>query len=318
MKQILKSYSEKNGTPHSKDTLTVSLIEGEADACCSSPKGTKVAPELSGRYPCWRACRGGHGAAPRDMGGQVLGIQNSINIGLNLRRFLLSVRQSATHFTKTSSVISLTAINTLFSAKPMRAYCGRKGTPHYHRRLTDGDAHQPTPPTSRLEGRNHDWRHLYNRDIISLPDAWEYPWYAAWDSAFHMIPMARIDPAFAKDQLILFLREWYMHPNGQIPAYGTFDVNESTGTWSCWQVYLRTGRNDRIFGPLFPQIIPEFPWWINRKDPDGHNLFAGGFLGLDNIGIFDRSKPLPGGGQLRQADGTAWIGFFCAHVDHRP
>ena len=168
-----------------------------------------------------------------------------------------------------------------------------------------------------LTGRNHDWRHLYNRDIISLPDAWEYPWYAAWDSAFHMIPMARVDPAYAKEQLILFLREWYMHPNGQIPAYefAFDDVNPPVHAWACWQVYKRTGRKDRTFlARCFHKLSLNFTWWINRKDPDGHNLFAGGFLGLDNIGIFDRSKPLPGGGQLRQADGTAWMGFFCAHM----
>jgi hypothetical protein len=182
----------------------------------------------------------------------------------------------------------------------------------------EGDPAQPTPPPSRFTGRNWDWGHLYNRDIISMPDKWEYPWYAAWDLAFHMIPFARIDPHFAKEQLILFLREWYMHPNGQIPAYefAFSDVNPPVHAWACWRVYKITGvrgKRDRDFlERAFQKLLLNFTWWVNRKDPEGRNLFAGGFLGLDNIGVFDRSKPLPTGGHLEQADGTAWMAFYCA------
>jgi len=182
----------------------------------------------------------------------------------------------------------------------------------------DGDPEQPPPPAGHQQGRNRDWPHLFNRDVISMPDKWEYPWYAAWDLAFHMLPMARVDGEFAKDQLLLFLREWYMHPNGQIPAYefAFSDVNPPVHAWACWRVYKMTGtrgHRDRVFlRRSFHKLLINFTWWVNRKDPQGRNLFAGGFLGLDNIGVFDRSRPLPGGQHLEQADGTAWMAFYCA------
>ncbi len=181
----------------------------------------------------------------------------------------------------------------------------------------EGDPAQPRPPDGRQDGRNSDWPHLFNRDIISMPDKWEYPWFAAWDLAFHMIPFARIDPHFAKEQLNLFLREWYMHPNGQIPAYewNLSDVNPPVHAWACWRVYKMTGPRggrDRLFlARVFQKLLVNFTWWVNRKDVRGRHLFAGGFLGLDNIGVFDRSKPLPTGGHLEQADGTAWMAFYC-------
>ncbi len=181
----------------------------------------------------------------------------------------------------------------------------------------DGDKAQPTPPTSRKAGRNADWRHLNNRDIISMPDKWEYPWYAAWDLAFQTIPFAHLDPQFAKDQLVLLLREWYMHPSGQIPAYefAFGDVNPPVHAWAVWRVYKMSGKRgerDRVFlARCFQKLLLNFTWWVNRKDPSGKNLFSGGFLGLDNIGVFDRSQPLPTGGTLEQADGTAWMAFYC-------
>jgi hypothetical protein len=181
----------------------------------------------------------------------------------------------------------------------------------------DGDPSQPPPAESRKHVRNFDWPTLFNRDVISMPDKWEYPWYAAWDLAFHMLPMARVDGEFAKEQLLLFLREWYMHPNGQIPAYewAFSDVNPPVHAWACWRVYKMTGtrgHRDRLFlRRAFHKLLINFTWWVNRKDPHGRNLFAGGFLGLDNIGVFDRSKPLPMGGHLEQADGTAWMAFYC-------
>ncbi len=182
----------------------------------------------------------------------------------------------------------------------------------------EGDPDQPPPPESRRHGRNHDWPHLFNRDVISMPDKWEYPWYAAWDLAFHMIPMAKVDPEFAKSQLALFLREWYMHPNGQIPAYefAFSDVNPPVHAWACWRAYKMTGprggRDRGFLARVFTKLLLNFTWWVNRKDVEGNHLFSGGFLGLDNIGVFDRSKPLPGGGHLEQADGTAWMAFYCA------
>ncbi len=180
----------------------------------------------------------------------------------------------------------------------------------------DGDPAFPPPPQQRREGRNTTWTHLYSEDVISMPDKWEYPWFAAWDLAFHMIPMAEVDPDFAKAQLELFLREWYMHPNGQIPAYEfEFDaVNPPVHAWAAWRVYKMTaprGERDRAFlESVFQKLLLNFTWWVNRKDTEGNDLFEGGFLGLDNIGVFDRNKPLPDGGQLQQADGTAWMAFY--------
>jgi hypothetical protein len=185
------------------------------------------------------------------------------------------------------------------------------------REWLSGDPAQPAPPAERHFGRNREWTHLFNRDIVSMPDKWEYPWFAAWDLAFHMIPFSKIDPHFAKKQLILFLREWYMHPNGQIPAYefAFGDVNPPVHAWAAWRVYKMTGsrgqRDTAFLESVFQKLLVNFTWWVNRKDAEGNNLFSGGFLGLDNIGVFDRSKPLPTGGFLQQADGTAWMGFYC-------
>jgi hypothetical protein len=181
----------------------------------------------------------------------------------------------------------------------------------------DGDPGQPPPPASRKTGRNSGWRHLYNRDVISVPDTWEYPWYAAWDLAFHTVVFSRLDPHFAKDQLVLFLREWFMHPNGQIPAYefAFGDVNPPVHAWAAWRVYKMTAarglRDTTFLARVFQKCILNFTWWVNRKDVEGNNLFGGGFLGLDNIGVFDRSRPLRNGATLEQADGTAWMAFYC-------
>ena len=193
---------------------------------------------------------------------------------------------------------------------------------HYDvRAWLEGDPAQPAPPPERKHGRNKEWAHLYNADIVSMPDKWEYPWYAAWDLAFHCIPLAQIDPDFAKEQLILMLREWYMHPNGQLPAYewAFGDVNPPVHAWAAWRVYkiekrIR-GKADRAFlEKVFHKLLLNFTWWVNRKDPDGMNVFQGGFLGLDNIGVFDRSAPLPTGGHLEQSDGTSWMGMYCLNM----
>jgi len=183
---------------------------------------------------------------------------------------------------------------------------------------SEGDPSQPPPPDARVQGRNRDWMHFHARDVLSMPDKWEYPWFAAWDLAFHMIPLAEIDPDFAKAQLVLLLREWYMHPNGQMPAYefAFSDVNPPVHAWACWRVYKMTaprGERDRTFlSRVFQKLLINFTWWVNRKDVAGKHIFSGGFLGLDNIGVFDRSRPLPTGGHLEQADGTAWVAFYSA------
>lgn len=185
----------------------------------------------------------------------------------------------------------------------------------------DGDPASPEPPASRGRGRNKDWKHLYNSDVISIPDKWEYPWYAAWDLAFHTLPIAIVDAQFAKEQLMLMLREWYMHPNGQIPAYewAFGDVNPPVHAWAALRVYQiekkRTGRGDRKFlARVYQKLLLNFTWWVNRKDAEGKNVFEGGFLGLDNIGVFDRSQPLPVGGKLVQSDGTSWMAMYCLNM----
>ncbi|HNV26699.1 MAG TPA: glucosidase [Nitrospira sp.] len=188
-------------------------------------------------------------------------------------------------------------------------------------RWLKGDPAGPEPPLERLRGRNADWTHLYNADVISMPDKWEYPWYAAWDLAFHCLPIALVDSRFAKDQLVLMLREWYMHPNGQIPAYewAFGDVNPPVHAWAAWRVYKiekkRKGVGDRVFlERVFHKLLLNFTWWVNRKDAEGKNIFQGGFLGLDNIGVFDRSKPLPTGGHIEQSDATSWMGMYCLNM----
>ena len=190
---------------------------------------------------------------------------------------------------------------------------------HYEvRTWLNGDPGQPAPPPERKRGRNRDWTNLYNERVMSMPDSWEYPWYAAWDLAFHCITLAVIDPGFAKDQLDMLMREWYQHPNGQLPAYewNFGDVNPPVLAWAAWRVYKieqkHWGHTDRAFlERVFHKLLINFTWWVNRKDTEGNNVFSGGFLGLDNIGAFDRSAELPNGGHLEQSDGTSWMGMFC-------
>ena len=193
---------------------------------------------------------------------------------------------------------------------------------HYDvQRWLDGDPAQPPPPPERWHGRNHAWTNLNNHDVISMPDKWEYPWYAAWDLAFHTIPLAMVDPQLAKDQLVLLLREWFMHPNGQLPAYewSFGDVNPPVHAWAAMRVYQierrATGVADvRFLERVFHKLLINFTWWVNRKDADGRNVFQGGFLGLDNIGVFNRSEQLPGGARLDQSDGTSWMAMFCLNM----
>ncbi|MBW4692695.1 MAG: glucosidase [Lyngbya sp. HA4199-MV5] len=185
----------------------------------------------------------------------------------------------------------------------------------------NGDPTEPTPPVERKHGRNHDWTHLYNDDVLSMPDKWEYPWFASWDLAFHCIPLTMLDPEFAKRQLSVLTREWYMHPNGQLPAYewAFGDVNPPVHAWAALRVYQieqkMYGRTDHPFlERVFQKLLLNFTWWVNRKDVEGNNVFQGGFLGLDNIGVFDRSAKLPNGGYINQADGTSWMGMYCLNM----
>ena len=206
-----------------------------------------------------------------------------------------------------------------------QAFAGLLWTKQYYHfdipRWLDGDPAQPPPPPERKMGRNRDWRHLNTADVLSMPDSWEYPWFAAWDLAFHAVAFAAIDLEFAKAQLLVMTREWYMHPNGQLPAYewAFGDVNPPVHAWAALRVFRLerelTGTGDRDFlERIFHKLMLNFAWWVNRKDPDGRNIFQGGFLGLDNIALFDRSKPLPTGGTLDQADGTAWMAMYALNL----
>ena len=186
----------------------------------------------------------------------------------------------------------------------------------------EGDPAEPKPPPVRETGRNHEWQHLNAKDIISMPDTWEYPWFAAWDLAFHCIPLAVIDPEFAKEQLLLLGHEWFQHPNGQLPAYewAFGDVNPPVQAWAALRVYQIESRvlgqpgDFKFLEKMFHKLLMNFTWWVNRKDAEGNNVFQGGFLGLDNIGLFNRSQPLPTGGHLEQSDGTSWMAMYCLNM----
>ena len=206
-----------------------------------------------------------------------------------------------------------------------QAFAGMLWSKQYYRYVVkqwlDGDPAGPPPPPERLQGRNHQWVHVHAEDVLSMPDTWEYPWFAAWDLAFHVVCFAMIDPAFAKRQLLLLTREWYMHPNGQLPAYewAFDDVNPPVHAWAALRVYRiekeMYGRADTQFlERVFQKLLMNFTWWLNRKDADENDIFQGGFLGLDNIGVFDRSADLPTGGHIDQADGTAWMGMYCMNM----
>ncbi|HJU06746.1 MAG TPA: glucosidase [Nitrospiraceae bacterium] len=305
-------FGTPNPTSYIKDAFHDFVIQGKSDAVNPHESGTKAAV----RYRLFLAAGGSVTIRLR------LAIDSaavSPPFGLSFDRIVEDRLREADEFYAHRLAPQLSDDERQVSRQ---AYAGLLWSKQFYHYVVDdwlqGDPAQPAPPMERRRGRNHDWAHLYNRDIISMPDKWEYPWYAAWDLAFHMIPFAKIDPQFAKEQLSLFLREWYMHPNGQIPAYefAFSDVNPPVHAWACWRVYKMTGtkgkRDRRFLASVFQKLLLNFTWWVNRKDVEGKHLFSGGFLGLDNIGVFDRSRPLPTGGHLEQADGTAWMAFYCA------
>jgi len=297
-----------------KDAFHRAVVGGDASAVDPSQRGTKVAAHLRRELApgeTWEIrCR----LLPQPEDGKV-------EFGESFDRMFAQRIEEADAFYAERTPATLTDEE----RRVMRqSYAGLIWTKQFYQYIIqpwlDGDPAMPPPPESRRQGRNADWLHLFNHDVISMPDKWEYPWYAAWDLAFHMVPMADIDLKFAEEQLVLFLREWYMHPNGQIPAYewALSDVNPPVHAAACWQVYLRgraQGRPNRDFlARTFQKLLLNFTWWVNRKDVQGRHLFSGGFLGLDNIGVFDRSKPLPGGGTLNQADATGWMAFYCGQM----
>jgi hypothetical protein len=295
-----------------KDAFHEMVVEGRGEAASSSPFGTKAAAHFQCSIP------GG--------GKQV--------IRLRLRRGRLDQpfadfdevtrarREEADAF---YAALQRGIVSEDERAVQRQAFAGliwSKQYYHYDVPLwLKGDPGQPPPPAGRSLGRNIQWKHLNNADVVSMPDKWEYPWYAAWDLAFHCVSFALIDAQFAKNQLLLLTREWYMHPNGQLPAYewAFGDVNPPVQAWAAWRVFQidrkRNERGDLAFlERIFHKLMLNFTWWVNRKDAEGRNLFEGGFLGLDNIGVFDRSKPLPTGGSIHQADGTSWMAMYCLNL----
>jgi hypothetical protein len=301
-----------NYTPYVKDAFHEYIVHGRADAVNPKKTGTKVAAYYKLEIPA-----GAQVALRFRLSNQPLTVQKSL--GKEFDDVFAARMREAEEFYAAHIPQSLSPAE---KGVVRQAHAGAFWNKQFYHYIVndwlDGDSQQPTPPASRRHGRNADWRHVYCRDVISMPDKWEYPWFAAWDLAFHMITFAKLDPQFAKDQLVLMLREWYTHPNGELPAYefAFGDVNPPVHAWACWRVYKMTGgrgQRDRAFlSRTFQKLVINFTWWVNRKDTEGKNIFGGGFLGLDNIGVFDRSKPLPTGGQLEQADGTAWMAFFCS------
>ena len=298
-----------SASPYTKDAFDRYLVGGRSDAVNPDRRGTKAAAHYVLELP------GGESAIirvrlRRDEGSAYL------SFGREFDRVFAARIAEADSFYATGR---RGAVDPDARAVIRQADAGLIWSKQFYyyavRDWLHGDPAQPSPPQRT---RNADWPHLFNRDVISMPDAWEYPWYAAWDLAFHMLPFARIDPEFAKQQLVLLLREWYMHPNGQIPAYewAFSDVNPPVHAWAAWRVYKITaprGERDLEFlARVFDKLLINFTWWVNRKDAAGRHLFAGGFLGLDNVGVFDRSGPLPNDATLEQADGTAWMAFYSA------
>jgi hypothetical protein len=297
--------------PYTKDAFHDFVVNGRADAVNPQGQGTKAAAHYvlrlaPGQSQCIRLRLSSTDEAPIKSLGKSF---DSV--------FATRIREADEFYAS----VYPPGLSDVEKSTMRQAYAGLLWTKQFYHFVTqdwlEGDPAMPAPPHTRKRGRNHEWTHLFNNDVLSVPDKWEYPWFAAWDLAFHMIPFAKVDGRFAKDQLSLLLREWYMHPNGQIPAYefAFSDVNPPVHAWAAWRVYkiaTHDGERDRHFlESVFQKLLLNFTWWVNRKDASGKNLFSGGFLGLDNIGIFDRSKPLPTGGTLQQADGTAWMAFYC-------
>ncbi|MHC4119154.1 MAG: MGH1-like glycoside hydrolase domain-containing protein [Planctomycetota bacterium] len=307
----LRLFGVENYTKYTKDAFGEYVIHGKKDAISDKQEGTKAAAYYKLRVP-------GNGRTEVKM--RLCAKDENVDerFGEDFEKVFENRIAEADEFYARTIPGELADES---RAVVRQAYAGLLWSKQfYHYVVRDwltGDLAMPPPVASRKTGRNNDWPHLFNRDVISMPDKWEYPWYASWDLAFHMISFAKIDPDFAKKQLILFLREWYMHPNGQIPAYeySFSDVNPPVHAWACWRVYKMTGprgkRDRKFLESAFQKLLLNFAWWVNRKDLVGRHIFSGGFLGLDNIGVFDRSKPLPNGGYLNQADGTAWMAFYC-------
>ncbi|HEY3768659.1 MAG TPA: glucosidase [Candidatus Angelobacter sp.] len=307
-------FNSKNASPYVKDAFHRYVINGETAAINPALQGTKAAVLYKLTVPA-----GGEVSIILRLKKNDPTLTVATALGKDFESAFADRKTEADEFY--ASVIPSTTDDDTRNVM-RQAFGGLLWTKqYYHYVVRDwlaGDPAEPPPPAARKSGRNHSWGHVYNADIISMPDKWEYPWYAAWDLGFHCVALAMVDTDYAKDQLVLMLREWYMHPNGQIPAYewAFGDVNPPVHAWATYQVYLidkakNGGVGDTQFlERVFHKLLLNFTWWVNRKDPEGMNIFQGGFLGLDNIGVFDRSAVLPTGGQIEQSDGTSWMATY--------
>lgn len=310
-------FQQKSRTPYVKDAFHRYLIGGEHSAVNPAMKGTKFAAHYSSEIAPGKSWT--IRARLLDRNPAAGGDSVQVSAGDAFDGIFDLRRKEADEFYEQRIHAGMSDDPRLVQRQAFAGLLWSKESYHYDvSRWLAGDPTQPKPDPERLQGRNHEWVYLHNSDVISMPDKWEYPWYAAWDLAFHCVSMALIDPDFAKDQLVLFLREWYMHPNGQLPAYewNFSDVNPPVHAWAAWRVYKIAGRiqgkPDRPFlERVFHKLLLNFTWWVNRKDPQGKNVFEGGFLGLDNIGVFDRSQPVGPGSYIEQSDGTSWMAMYC-------
>ncbi|HYO63814.1 MAG TPA: hypothetical protein VER08_09305 [Pyrinomonadaceae bacterium] len=314
---VERLYNAPNPSPYVKDGINACVVEGRREAVNPAREGTKAAARYVLDVPPGETAtvrlRFTDKPPSTPAGGLFGAAFESI--------FAARVREADEFY---ASVIPPHLSGDARSVM-RQAFAGMLWSKQFYhyvvKQWLEGDPAQPAPPASRLNGRNGEWKHLYNADVISMPDKWEYPWYAVWDLAFHCVPLALVDSDFAKEQLVLVLREWYMHPNGQMPAYewALGDVNPPVHAWAAWRVYKieekRRGVGDLQFlERVFHKLLLNFTWWVNRKDAEGMNVFQGGFLGLDNIGVFDRSQPLPTGGHLAQSDGTSWMAMYTLNM----
>ena len=307
-------FGVANPSPHVKDGINDYVVHGAQDAVNPHCTGTKAAADYTLTIGTGESAVIRLRLAPSDLHG------TSAFDGFDKMLALRHSEADDFYATVVPQDLSRDARNVM--RQGLAGMLWSKQFYHYVvRDWLQGDPAGPRPPIERLKGRNYEWQHLYNSDVISMPDKWEYPWYAAWDLAFHCVPLALVDSEFAKDQLLLMLREWYMHPNGQLPAYewALGDVNPPVHAWAAWRVYKidkkRSGKGDTDFlKRVFQKLLLNFTWWVNRKDAGGMNIFQGGFLGLDNIGVFDRSAPLPTGGYIEQSDGTSWMAMYTLNL----
>ena len=309
-----KVFNFDDGAKYVKDSINDYVVNGQKETVNPNKIGTKFSPHYQ------LTLAGGETKTIK------LRLSNQSNLTEPLgQEFDATLQTRITEADEFYQQINKTSLNEDLVNVQRQAFAGMLWSKQYYNfgieRWLEGDPTQPTPPPERKQGRNHKWIHLDNEDIISMPDKWEYPWYAAWDLAFHCLPIALIDPDFAKHQLDIMTREWYMHPNGQIPAYewAFGDVNPPVHAWATWRVYKieekRKGKGDRLFlERVFQKLLLNFTWWVNRKDAGDNNIFEGGFLGLDNIGVFDRSAPLPTGGYIEQSDGTSWMAMYSLNM----